>query len=430
MSNLARTRQPLDIRLDSLNLEKSVELAKSEPAKAGDVIMALIAQNTDALPDTAFVRRQDGAFLKKIKSGVTLRESDGTLVKIGSKKVGSAFVPVYDLSINGYRKLNEVTSLQVIRPENVIVDGTTQMNPYIQVNTETRMPEVVYARCLAVGYSPFGSLCATDVMVRLDINIYLLENFQAKMKRAAEGVRDQIGMYGANDDPPVDAKGVKLGGYRFFPIHSVGGLGLWINYRNPVIQEVLGDHTTRLKFVERLAQSFAERNALKAHPAIPKGVKSDNGIAYVRCTGWTTDFTRDDIKRLQDLVAGDRLNEFRDGDGSTIDVQAREVRSMDEGDREAMEQVAIEEQEHERRERREAGIDGEEEEGEETTAVASEAETDLLAEATDAYARLVEMKGRAGARKVLAELQIKNLEETKIDDLKRFLEKAKEIEAS
>lgn len=413
-------KRPSDVAIDTLNLTGATELAKSAPDVAGQLIMALLAQNTDALPGTTFVRRADGAYLKKLRTAVTLRESDGTLVRLGSKKVGSDWVNQYDISISGYRRINEVAAIQVIRPEFVIVDGKRQMNPYIQVDPKTKMPEVVYARCLAVGYSQMGSLAATDVMVRLDINIYMLENIQAKIERAkTDDERDAIGIYGAEDEPPT-VDGQIQRGYRFFPIHSVGGIGLWVNVKNRRIQEIFRDHTTRLKFIERLAQSFAERNALKAHPAMPKAVDTASGVTSVRVTGWTNDFDREDIRRLQELAENDRLEEFKDGAGQTIDVDAHVVIDPDEGDRAAIEEEANAEQRHESKEK---GDEEGEDEGE-----VDAAQVDVLSHASEAYGRLVDLRGRKGAEAVLKECAIENLEEAKPEHLHTFIKMVQKIE--
>lgn len=407
-----------DMTLDHMNRERALQICKTKPEEAADLIIALATQNTEALPGTSFVRRDDDTFLKKFRTTIRLSESDGTLVRVGSTRSDGKWVNSYDLSISGIRRLNEVAGLQVIRPDCVIVDGKRQMNPYIAVDPATRMPEVVYSRCLAVGYSPTGSLVASDVMIRLDINIYLLENIQSKMDKAKTLKEcNNIGIYGAIDEEPVDEDGNELHGYRFFPIHSVGGIGLWVNLRSREIQKILKDHTTRLKFIERLAQSFAERNALKIHPSIPKAIDTKNGVAHVRVNGWTTDFDREDISRLRELAEDDRLDKFRDG---VIDVEARVISDMDQTDHIALDGEVASEQAHDLKERDE-GDEGEEEE-------ASAEDVDLLTNAQEAYGRLLDLKGKKGAGAVLVACEIANLEEAKAGQLLKFLDMSKKAE--
>lgn len=411
----------LVVLASNLTEERALALCREDPDSAAKLLVAIASKNTDLLPGTAFVRREDGTILKKMRTSVRLAESDGTLVAVGKKKVGDEFVPAWDISISGYRKLNELPAIQVVKPEVVIVNGQKQMNPFIEVDKESGLPTVVYARCLAVGYSPMGSLIATDIMVRLDINIYLLENIQAKMDRErTDAARDDIAMYGAKDEPPLDAAGKKLIGYRFFPIHTVGGVGLWVNLRSRRTQNIFKDHTSRLKFIERLAQSFAERNALKAHPSMPKGVQAKNGQATIRVTGWTTDFDREDLNRLRELVESDRLPEFKDGKGQTIDVEAREVTGMDDGDRVALDAEAAEEQ---RQTRKEVG-----EEEEEADIGLASLDEDVLTEASAAYGRLVEATSRKKAAEILGSCGMKNLEEATAEQLRAFIGKVSEFE--
>jgi hypothetical protein len=402
-------KDTMPFKISDMTLKNAELLCKEQPEVAAKVLMAIASQNTAELPDTTFVRREDGAYLKKVRSTVMLTESSGEIIRLptGNK---------YTLSIEGYRRLNALNSVMIVRPEHVIVDGQKQMNPLIQVNQKTRMPEVVYARCFAVGYSPTGSLVATDVMIRLDINIYLLENIQAKIKRAGTPeAADLIGMYGASDDEDVPK------GYKFFPIHSTGGIGLWVNTKSKVIHEVMRDHTTRLKFIERLAQSFAERNALKAHPSIPSTIQAENGRAMVTVTGWVNDFDRDDIRKLQDLAQNDRLEDFRDG---VIDVTATAVvTSIDEEDVEVINQVA----DDDRAEQNRQEGDDDEEQGQAEQEEA-EVKADMLPVAAKAYADLRDLVGIAKANAVKAGCGIENLEEATAEELKDFITKANQTE--
>ena len=407
-----------DVNVDRMDREMATALCTQHPDIAGQFIMALIAQNTAALPGTAFVRRggEGGVYLKKQMANFRLTESEGHLIGIPKRyKDGNTWKTEWShtFSMAGLRKLNELPALQIIRPSAVIVDGVEQMNPYIQVNEKTRMPEVVYARCLCVGYAPMGSLVATDVTIRLDVNIYLLENIQSKMKSLKDNSH-RLARYGVEDEYPTDQRGeeqVKAHGqWRFMPLHSVGGIGLWINLAAPECHQILGDHTTRLKFIERLAQSFCERNAMKAHPSMPKTVQAVNGVANIRMTGWTSDFSRDEIDKLREMVEKDKLHEFQTASGEGIDVTAVDVTDLDEEDREAMNEEAD----------REKGADGQHDDDEEAPAPELDPD-DMLPKATEAYSKLVELQGRAKAKKTLEGMGIANLEEAESDKLDAFI---------
>lgn len=401
------------------------QLAREQPELAGEFMMALLAQKTTALPGTVFVRREDNVFLKKQICSFILRESEGHLIPIQRKVVTRAtksdqedqveYKPGWDFSLNGLLRLNELPALMVIRPERVIVDGQAQMNPYIQVNAESRMPEVVYARCLCAGYSPMGSLVATDVMVRLDVNIYMLENVQAKMGKSKTAA-SALGEYGTKDTPPQDTNGKpRAGRWAFMPLHSVGGMGLWVNMAADDMKTVFRDHTTRLKFIERLAQSFAKRNALREHPSMPKSCPAENGTAVVTMQGWTTDFSRDDIEHLRSLMETDKLHEFRDRQGNQIAVTAVEVTELHESDVEDLNEDASRQQSAETAEAGGSVVDHEE---------VVPNKDDLLPQAMGLYAKLVSLKTRAGARKVMEECGIKLMEEATGAQLAEFITQA------
>lgn len=433
MTNLpaVRRQQQIDVTIDSLNYERSLALVKARPELGAQLIMALIAQNTTALPDTAFVKRSDGQMMKRHMASITLRESEGHLVPIKkSVKVGDVWETkiTYDYSIAGLRRINELGAIQIIRPERVMVGGQAQMNPYIEVDPESRMPQVVYARTLAVGYAPSGSLVATDSMVRLDINIYLLENLQAKMKELGENA-GRLGIYGVRASPPEQkpdenddksekdrkarARALTPACWVFMPLHSVGGIGMWVNLSAPEFQRVISDHTTRLKFIERLAQTFAERNALKAHPAVPKTLNAQNGTALVRVYGWTTDFARDEIEKLRDLIEKDQLDKFTDADGKPMDVMAVEA-TVDEGEAQVLNHDGAGEG---------AGDAPQTSEQEQAPAPGIKPE-DLLPKASEMHTALVTAFGRPTAKGIQREAGVKVLEEATPEELGAFIKLA------
>jgi len=401
-----------NLDVGSLTEAFATEIARNNPEMAGQLIMALVKMNTTALPETVFVRRE-GVTIRRTRSRVRLSIADGTLNPAGDGK--------FSISMDGFRKLNEVPALSVIRPEYVVVDGDKRGNPYIIVDPRTDLPKVVHARAVVVGYSPTGSLAATDVMVRLDMNIYIMENIQAKLKKADTPQQaDAIAIYGSDDEPPTDEQGQKRAGYKFMPIHAFpgGAFGLWVNKHSRAMQAVFQDHTTRLKFVERLAQSFAERNALKAHPSIPRVLHVDRGVAMVEVFGWTTDFNRSEIDNLRKLVENDLLHEFRDGKGRSVSVDVRQETTIDAEDLVALDEVTQSEA------AAEAAKDDEAEAG------ADEPDAELLPNAIKGFGRLTQLKGVKKARTVLKGLEIDTLEVASTEELVKFLEELKKIEGA
>lgn len=387
-------------------------LCREKPDIAAQLIIALMTQNTAMLPGTAFVRRADGELLMKQRVALVLHESSGDLDKLPNNK--------WMMSLQGVRRCNEVASLQIIRPETVIVEGVKQMNPYIHVDPETKMVDVCYARCIAVGYSPNGSLVATDATIRLDANLYFLENVQAKMKKL-QAKADQLGRYGSVAARPVDGDNPVGPAWIFMPIHTIG-LGLWLNTAHPMMTDVFENHTTRCKYLERLAQSFAERNALKSHPAIPSRIDAQNGVATVNIYGWTTDFSRAEIDKLRQMIEADCLHEFQDREGRQVAVE-----SVIEQDEEEAKAVIDAELEQERR--AEGGGEDDEQEAQEGSEAAEEGEDprDLLQSAVARFTELSIAVGVQRAKKVAAEFGMEHVEEGTPEQHRQFIEKVTAI---
>lgn len=397
---------PLTIDVGRLTHASAIELCQKKPEIAGQLIIALATQNTAMLPGTAFVRRSDGTFLYKQRVNLTLRESQGDLNKMNNR---------WDMTLQGVRRCNEVASINVIRPESVIVDGKKQMNPYIHVDEKTKVADVVYARCIALGYSPNGSLVATDTMVRLDVGLYFIENIQSKMKGLGQHA-ESLGIYGSGDIRPVDHEGNEVGWeWVFLPIHSVGNLGLWVNTQHLEMRKVFADHTTRLKYVERLAQSFAERNALKSHPSIPSRVEAVDGVASVPIYGWTTDFSREEMDKLRTLVEQDRLHEYKDARGQEVTVSSVEE-EIDPDDGDADEIIAAEQ-----------GADGKRSDDEPEDEPKRVRSVDMLQKSIECYQQLMEVVGSQRLGELMGELGIEHIEEASQEQQVSFIQRAEQL---
>lgn len=382
------------ITLSSLTPENALALVKERPESAANALLALLNERTDELPGTSFVRRDDNVFLKKMRQTVRLSKAEGHLNQLGGDK--------WDITLNGLRRLNNIAALNIVRPSQVMVDGVAQMNPYIQVDAKSKQPEVVYCRAVCIGYSQTGALVATDVMVRLDLNIYLIENIQSKLKKRNQNDQSHpFAKYGKSTSEPKTE-----GDWTFMPMHSVGDIGMWVDLSHPSISEILNDHTTKLKFIERLAQSFAERNALKAHPIMPKALNVHQGVAFVTVVGWTTDFSRTEIDEFRVRVEKGEFDQIRDRRGNAVaEVERKTVTDLDEGTAGDLEDVAGEEAAHEQQEREKAEIEGK----------------DLLPKAMDLYTKCTETLTKSRAKKMLAEAEIEALEGASKEQLVAFI---------
>lgn len=386
---LAIRRSVENAPLAHLTDAKALEYVTKYPEEAARVMLALIRDRTAELPGTMFVRREGGV-VKRQTVRLILRESQGHLVY-------GAY------TLEGLRAVNQIAALNVMKPPYVMVEGQKQGNPYIERDEKTSVPRSVYCRALAVGLAPNGTLAASDVVVRLDVFTYYLESIAAKMDREHD-----LAEWGTDDEKPQSD-----GKWKFFTIDSFTGSGLWVNYRHKAYHSIAKDHIARLKFIDRLAQSFAERNALKAHPSIPKRLEVHNGACPIDVHAWTSDFSREELKQLEDLIEQDRLHEFRYRSGRIEVGQQQIIEKMQPEDVHSMESELTDER----------SASGDTDDEEQKKELRSKAE--LLAQATDLIAKLMKIN-KAKCEEIINELQIIEIEEASDEDLAAFIDKATE----
>lgn len=285
----------------SMNQDDMVAAIKADPANAARIINALATQNTAEMPDTVFVKRDDSGIVTKTRRTVKLSHAAGELTRLGNK-ADSPFT----ISAVGYRKLNSAASLQIFTPSSIQLGEQTVPNPHIELDKAGKL-SVVTVRKMCVGAAPdTGNLIATDVMVRFDLNTYMLEALCAKIKYEHKGT-SFVGVFGDKDNKPDNApEGATL---RYIPISGDLDLGIWINLSSPFIQSAIAEHVTKMKMAERIAQTFAERNAMKAHPAIPGLVNVNNGVALLSVIGYSHEGGQDKLMKMADLVSKGRIRE-------------------------------------------------------------------------------------------------------------------------
>lgn len=417
MTNAIIKAQPLP--LARLGPEALLEACKTHPDQAAATISALVRLNTDMMPDTVFVRRGADGTLKKVRTRVALRESEGHLVSFNRRVFDQGkWVETrqYSIAAAGFRHLNAVIGLHLMTPNTVVVNDKLQPNPYVEVDAKTNRPTRVWCRSVAIGPSPVtGNLVATDVMLRYDLDLYLLENILAKVKREENKFK--------KDDKPSEALWAEYGGeadkptthqgrWKFFPLIA-GDVGIWVNLSSPQMKAILGDHLTKVKFADRTAQTIAARNAMKAHPSMPSTAgEAQNGLAYVTVTGWTSSMSIEEIKTLQRLADENRLHE-------RVDVEEHRVQAEDEdkADIEAdVREAAV-------AEGRTPDEDEQDETDDRPDAAPDEAPVDheaLVAEALDAYQRYQAAHGKKAARAKLAEAGVAEVAEANDEQLKQI----------
>lgn len=206
------------------------------------------------------------------------------------------------ITADGYRKLNQVTSLAVITPDSIQIpdsngDGVRRVaNPFPIIDPTSGTQRGVWVKKLAVGYSPMGSLVVSSSTLFYDFTMYFLADLQDKVKdnklagrmcfehQLSEGERN---------------KGI------FLPIEGMGQntLGIYADMENPDVLKAVGTWLQNKHFGERKAQSVCERNALKHHPALAVKLSGVQGperdrLGQVVVVGWMHDHNRAELEEF------------------------------------------------------------------------------------------------------------------------------------
>ncbi len=271
-----------------------------------------------------------GQIMAPVKASMTLFEGLGQIYKQKDK---------YLITALGYRHLNKVASISIVKPQNVIVDGKAVSNPHIERNPKTKAIESVNIRAMGVGYSPAGNIVVVDKTLFYNVYTYFIQAVQAKMKRVIwennkptdKKEFPDCAIYGTEDEKP------KVGKWAFFATEPP--IGLWVNYESQAIIDCLEEHTQRQRFGDRTATTIVERNILKDHPAIAasqvmmkpgQGGNQANVVVY----GYRNDNTPRNIAEI--MKQADSGEDSKD-----FEVRAETIATVEiEEEQAAMEEVA------------------------------------------------------------------------------------------
>ena len=282
-----------------------------------------------------FLKRdtRTGQVLKAIKAEIWLFEKAGHIYKIPGRQERWA------ITCDGYARLNKAAGISILTPAQVVVDGQTRPNPFIERDPATGLITAVHIRKQGIGYGPLGQVVLIDKTLYFNCYAYFLQSLQAKQawsENDEKGNSGDLTLIGIKSEPPT-----AQGKWIFFP--AMGELGIWANYANARIRQVIADSLQRQRFADRIAQRIVERNILKAHPAIGMTttgqVKQDaNRGAYMiaQVYGYRTEERPEELAEqaveivrerieAQDLTEEDRAEEKAAVEDATAESPAEEL---------------------------------------------------------------------------------------------------------
>jgi hypothetical protein len=256
---------------------------------------ALVRNPTVNLDKAIMIKSKDGTEVIRIKTFMKLSTTDGTLVKImdGKKAYGDypARLPTLIPSATAYMAMAARCGVNINHPDTVIVDGVEQPNGY-------RSKEgTYYFRSQAGGFTANGQPFITDRTIDYDVFRYNLQDMLAKAKYDENKRYFKLAPNKGHDKDGgfKGAPGDNWAGYQVD-----GGVILWVDCNCPNLIGWLSEMNNRIKNAIRTAQTFADRNAIAAHPALPVRKKFETPETYLECVSWVSKNGNNTFKMLQE----------------------------------------------------------------------------------------------------------------------------------
>lgn len=169
-----------------------------------------------------------------------------------------------DISATGYNYLNKFTSLSILEPARLVVNGNEVENPYVvrDVNGGT---QDVYYKCICCGYSPMGNIVATSSFIHFSPHDYLVKDLMEAVVTDEKAGKVTKEPFLTDNDMQNYVTPFK------------DDLVLVANLMNVEVLHALDEYSKNRQFAERIAQTICKRNALKQHPALTNVLTSIQG---------------------------------------------------------------------------------------------------------------------------------------------------------
>ncbi|HQO37128.1 MAG TPA: hypothetical protein PLG59_20870 [bacterium] len=252
--------------------------------------------------DRVVYRQDERGNLKCVLAKVELSEGRGEIVHVPGKQSDGDDEDAKDskggfwmLGAAGFRKLGQWPGISVVNPAEVLVDGIPQQNPYV-VRDGVGNIISVHARKMAIGRGPSGNWSFTDCTRCFTPMTYFVHELSK-----AKGSELVSSAYGKEQEKTNPKK-------KFIETDPALGLGQLIDLANWNIIGKYQNHRQRQKFAEVIAQTMAERNAIKHHPSIPGGKipVPTNGKITLTVIGWIS--SDKEVQRIAALAMDPNRN--------------------------------------------------------------------------------------------------------------------------
>ena len=215
---------------------------------------------------------RSGAHLELAKSFVTLTSAEGDLQVIEKKAA---------IAAKGYRKLAQRAGVYCVLPPRVEVAGEWHTNPFVE--RDYAMPHVIrgcWTSAVAIGRTVTGQIVGTARTLHVDCTRYRITALQKVQKwwKASDG-RCPVETMLLSEFNAEKAAGKRAGHFTTALTFVEEGeyVVLVANMAHAEVQRAIATHVAEMGFVDRKAPTMAERNALKAHPALQVALVDQGG---------------------------------------------------------------------------------------------------------------------------------------------------------
>ncbi|MFW5916760.1 MAG: hypothetical protein ACOCTM_04730 [Bacteroidota bacterium] len=256
-----------------------------------------------------FVKQTDDGFIKAVKGIVKLSEKKGHLTEIKGRTT---------ITAAGYYELNKIPGISVITPSSLTLpNGDNVVNPYPITDKESESISKVWVKKLGVGLSPIGNMVITSSTLLYDIRMYFVQDLFNKVKKNKDAGR-------ICTEDMLSQEEKEEGIFQKFE----GKMGVWGDVDHPEVLKALKTFINNKLFAERKAQTIAERNVLKKHPALSKTYVDPQGprkarTARVPVIGYTHDLGQEDLEEISEKAS--------EKDEGEIEVAGRKAKIIDVG---------------------------------------------------------------------------------------------------